>query len=208
LELPARVKRPITQLDAGSNGLLMSMEEFESIDAQRCDPKFRYELIQGVVIVSPAPADAEADPNGELEAMLRNYRSTHPEGRALDKTLAERDVKTQVGMRRVDRALWIGYGRRISSKRDLPTIIVEFVSPGKRAYARDFTAKREEYLALGVKEYWVFDRFSRRMTVFFLPPANPDHRIVLEAETYTTPLLPGFELPIKRLLELADEYED
>lgn len=208
LELPARVKRPITHLDVGSNGLLMSVEEFESLDAERCEPRFRYELINGVVIVSPAPADAEADPNGELETMLRNYRANHPQGKALDKTLAERDVKTRVGIRRVDRALWIGYGRRISSKRDLPTIIVEFVSPGKRAWLRDFATKREEYLALGVKEYWVFDRFSRTMTAFFLPPTNPDHRVVAEQEIYTTPLLPGFEQPLKRLLELVDEYED
>lgn len=208
LETPARAKRPIQHLDQGSNGLLMSIDEFESIDAEQCDLRFRYELIHGVVIVSPAPSDAEADPSDELGTMLRNYRATHPQGKALDKTLAEREVKTRVGIRRVDRALWIGFGRRISSRRDLPTIVVEFVSPGKKAWLRDFAVKRDEYLELGTKEYWVFDRFNRTLTVFFLPPADPPHRVVTAAESYATPLLPGFELPLQRLLDLADEYED
>lgn len=199
---------PQYRLDASSNGRLMSLEEFESLSPDECDQRFRYELINGVTIVSPAPADGEADTNDELGRLLRNYRATHPQGKSLDKTLGEREVRTSVGVRRVDRALWIGYGRRISSKRDLPTIVVEFVSPGKRAWLRDFTTKRDEYLALGVKEYWVFDRFRRTMTVFFQVPATPDHRVVTESETYTTPLLPGFELPLKRLLDLTDEYED
>ncbi|MEX2176476.1 MAG: Uma2 family endonuclease [Pirellulaceae bacterium] len=208
LKSPLAAGRPAWRLDEGSNGRLMSLDEFEALEADDCDQRFRYELINGVVIVSPAPADAEADPNGELETMLRNYRATHPLGKALDKTLAERDVRTRVGIRRVDRALWIGFGRRISSKRDLPTIIVEFVSPGKKAWRRDFTIKREEYLELGTKEYWVVDRFNRTLTVFFLSPADPLQRVVTETQTYTTPLLPGFELPLKQLLELADEYED
>jgi Uma2 family endonuclease len=207
-EVPQRTRPPVARLNFGSNGLLMSIDEFNSADADQSDPQFRYELINGVVIVSPAPADAEADPNGELETMLRNHRAAHPQGKALDKTLAERDVQTSVGVRRVDRALWVGFGRRISSKRDTPTILVEFVSPGKRAWLRDFTTKRDEYLALGVKEYWVFDRFRRTMTVFFQAPATPDHRVVTECETYSTSLLPGFELPLNRLLDLTDEYEE
>jgi Uma2 family endonuclease len=126
----------------------------------------------------------------------------------LDKTLFEREVRTRVGIRRVDRALWIGFGRSIRSKRDRATILVEFVSWGKRAARRDYQEKRDEYLEMGAKEYWVIDRFRRTMTVYFQPPANPAERILAENEVYTTPLLPGFELPLKRIIELASQYGD
>jgi Uma2 family endonuclease len=199
--------RPPLLLDQHSNGLLMSREEFQAITEDDCDPHFRYELINGVVVVSPPPSDGEIDPNDELGHLLRSYQQT-PQGKCLDKTLFEREVITSVGIRRIDRALWIGFGRPISSKVDLPTIVVEFVSPGKKAWLRDYVQKRDEYLEVGAKEYWVIDRFRRTMTVYFAPPAEPKERVVAESETYATPLLPGFELPLKKLLELADQYAD
>ncbi|MDX1944706.1 MAG: hypothetical protein SFU86_04800 [Pirellulaceae bacterium] len=60
-------------------------------------------------------------------------------------------------IRRRDRALWIGLGRLPDPKVDLPTIVVEFVSPGRRNFLRDYS-----------------------------------------------PLLPGFELPVGRLLATAN----
>jgi Uma2 family endonuclease len=205
--MPPPVHRPQLLLDASSNGSLMSPEEFDSISHDNVDPRFRYELLHGVVIVSPPPSDGEVGPNDDLGHLLRSYQET-PQGKALDATLFEREIATSVGIRRVDRAIWIGYGRLINSKQDLPTIVVEFVSPGKRARLRDYQQKRVEYLAAGCKEYWVIDRFRRTMTVYFLPPASPPERIVTESETYTTPLLPGFELPLKRLLRQADQFAD
>jgi Uma2 family endonuclease len=207
MPLPLRGFQPRLLLDADSNGLLMSREEFEAITEDECDPRFRYELLNGVVIVSPPPGDAEIDPNDELGFMLRAYQQT-PAGKVLDKTLFEREVATSVGIRRVDRALWIGFGRPIHSKVDLPTILVEFVSRGKRAWRRDYEQKRDEYLQRGAKEYWVIDRFRRTMTVYFQPPCDPAERTVTENETHTTPLLPGFELPLSRLLRLSDLYGD
>jgi Uma2 family endonuclease len=198
--------RPLV-LDGNSNGYLMSREEFAALTVEDCDPRFRYELLNGVVIVSPPPSDGEAGPNDELGFLLRSYKLTPP-GKCLDDTLFEREVATSVGIRRVDRAIWVGFGRRISSKVDLPTILVEFVSPGKRASRRDYEQKRDEYLAIGTKEYWVIDRFRRTVTVYFPPTANPPVRVIAENEVYTTPLLPGFELPVARLMQLADQYRD
>jgi len=194
--------RPLV-LDGDSNGYLMSREQFQALTPEDCDPRFRYDLLNGVVIVSPPPSDGEAGPNDELGFLLRPYQLA-PQGKCLDDTLFEREVVTSVGIRRVDRAIWVGFGRRISSKADLPTILVEFVSPGKR----DYEQKRDEYLAIGTKEYWVIDRFRRTGTVFFAPPANPASRIVGENEIYSTPLLPGFELAVRKLMLVADRYRD
>ncbi len=201
-------RRPALRLDAGSNGSLMSLDAFQSIASDDVDRRFRYELINGVVVVSPPPDDATQGPNERLGNWLWIYSQQHQSGKVLDDTMMERAVRTKVGIRIVDRALWIGFGHPIKSQRDRATILVEFVSLGKKAALRDYETKRDEYLEFGAKEYWVIDRFRRTMTVYFQSPANPAQRVVAESESYTTPLLPGFELPLKRLLELADQYAD
>ena len=68
--------------------------------------------------------------------------------------------------------------------------------------------KRQEYRAVGVLEYRVIDRFQRTMTVFGNHPGVPPERIFAANEAYQTPLLPGFELPLARLLAAADEWEE
>ena len=68
--------------------------------------------------------------------------------------------------------------------------------------------KRVEYLALGVAKYWVIDRFQRTLTVFRPRKEAPLEQIVGESETYQTPLLPGFELQLARLLGVADDWLD
>jgi len=184
----------------------MSPEEFAAVTHDDCDPSFRYELINGVVIVSPPPDDAGQGPNERLGNWLWDYQQRHPSGKVLDDTLMERSVSTRVGTRVVDRALWIGYARPVHSKSDLPTIIVEFVSAGRRAWQRDYEHKRDEYIELGCKEYWIIDRFLRTLTVHYALGADPPQRVITEHEIYTTLLLPGFELPLRKLLELADQY--
>jgi hypothetical protein len=66
--------------------------------------------------------------------------------------------------------------------------------------------KRREYLALGVAEYWIIDRFQRTMTVYRNPPRAPAEQVLAENEVYRTDLLPGFELPLARLFATADKW--
>lgn len=195
----------VQRLGPSSAGVLMTPEEFDAVTDY--DDRYRYELIHGVLVVTPVPLEAEAGPNDELGAMLREYRRTHPLGAALDETLPERYVRTHDSRRRADRVIWAGLGRRPNPKADVPTIVVEFVSGGKRDHHRDYVAKRREYRDLGVAEYWVFNRFRRDMTVYPSGPGRPAEVTVGENETYQTDLLPGFELPLARLLEAADRWE-
>jgi Uma2 family endonuclease len=184
----------------------MTAEEFDAIPYESCERGYRYELINGVFVVSPAVSIDEGDPNDELGYMLRLYQRTHPEGSAIDATAAERDVRAKDQRRRCDRAIWVGLGRLPDTSTDIPTIVVEFVSGDKRDAVRDYELKRDEYLAAGVKEYWIIDRFRRIMTVYTPGRAVPKPRIVAESQTYTTKLLPGFELPLAWLLEQANRW--
>jgi Uma2 family endonuclease len=182
-------------------GTLMSPEEFDA--HEEWDEGYVYELIQGVLVVSPPPSIKERDPNGELEYLLRLYREQHPQGAALDATVSEQYVRTHDSRRRADRVLWAGLGRVPDPSKDVPTIVFESVSAGKRNRLRDYIEKRAEYLALGVAEYWLFDRFRRILTVF--RPGQED-LVIPHDGTYRTPLLPGFELPLARLLAAADRW--
>lgn len=192
------------RLDHSSNGMLMTPEEFDAVT--NYDDRFDYELVHGVLIVVPPPDEAERDPNGELEYLLRHYRTSHPQGSALDKTLSEQFVFLFDSRRRADRAIWVGLGRVPDIRKDVPAIVVEFVSKRKRDRLRDYEEKRREYLAIGVSEYWVIDRFARTMTVFKNAPGQDSEVVVQANDVYRTPLLPGFDLPLRQLFTAADDW--
>jgi len=145
------------------------------------------------------------DPNEELGRWLRNYQENHSQGKALNKTLPERTVRTGANRRRADRVIWAGLGR-LPRRLEPPTIVAEFVSKGKRNRVRDYETKRDEYLDIDVKEYWIFDRFDRCMVVFTRKSGETKMRVIREKQVYKTPLLPGFELPVAKLLALADQW--
>lgn len=52
-----------------------------------------------------------------------------------------------------------------------PLLVVEGVSPGKANRERDYVAKREQYAACGIPEYWIVDPESQFVTVFVLEDA-------------------------------------
>jgi Uma2 family endonuclease len=184
----------------------MTPEEFDAIPPHRWDDRYRYELIRGVLVVSPFAGIAERGPNDYLGFLLWQYQETHPQGSALDATAPEQALFTTTNRRRCDRAIWTGLGRPPVEEKDVPSIAVEFVSASRRDVARDYEEKRDEYLAHGVREYWVIDRFRRIMTVYKPGPGGFVSRVVGEAESYQTELLPGFDLPLARLLAKADQW--
>jgi Uma2 family endonuclease len=185
------------------NGIVMSPEEFDAITD--CDDLYSYELIHGVVIVNPIPSRFERDPNDELGHWLRNYQEQHPG--FLDKTVFDEYIRTKSSRRRADRVIWAGLGRGPDPETDVPTIAIELVSRRRRDWQRDYVEKRDEYLATGVVEYWVINRFQRTMTVFRSGVSGIEEQIVTDREIYKTALLPGFELPLGKLLSVCDDWK-
>ena len=104
-----------------------------------------------------------------------------------------------------DRVIWAGLGRRPEPKSDVPAIVVELVSKSRRDRRRDYVEKKEEYREAGVKKYWIIDRFARRMTVSFV---DGREQVIGEAETYRTPVLPGFEVPLSTLFMVGDRWDE
>ncbi len=203
-QAPTKTKTKTRRLRLGprSAGVLLTTEEF---DRARFVEGWRYELINEVLVVSPIPSLNERDPNEEFGYFLRTYQESHPQGSALDLTIGEQTIETKKNRRRADRVIWAGLGR-LPEPNEPPTIIIELVSKGKINRERDYVAKRAEYREIGVKEYWIIDRFSKTMTICLFA-ADRDQELVFAAnQTYSTTLLPGFELPLRRLLELAERW--
>lgn len=197
-----RTKPPEIVFGPEHNGIEMTPAEF---DRAEFDEFYNFELIRGLLIVTPIPLEEEADPNEELGFLLRLYAESHPQGHHLDVTLAERYVRPGRNRRKPDRIIWAGLGR-MPERKEKPTIIVEFASKRKRDRTRDYVEKRKEYFRLGVKEYWIVDRFQRTMTVHIRGKASFQSRVIQESETYETNLLPGFILPLARLFERSDRW--
>jgi Uma2 family endonuclease len=185
-------------------GRLMTCREFDSVE--EWDDRYRYELIHGVLVVSSLPLPSETGPNQALGVWLVNYQEQHAQGHHLDATLPEQLVHLESGRRRADRLIWTGLGRMPNVERDLPSIVIEFVSESKRDWRRDYDEKKHEYMAMGIGEYWIIDRFRRAMTVVRLQADGFSEDVYPEKATYKTPLLPGFKLSLKKLFAIADRW--
>jgi Uma2 family endonuclease len=190
------------RLGLDMNGVLLTPEEFDAVEDY--DENYRYELIHGVLVVNPLPPEASVGPNEMLAHRLLDYQQRHPKGSALNLTLPERYVRTRDSRRLADRVIWAGLGRLPNWRKEHPTIAVEFVSARRRDRERDYIDKRRDYMAIKIKEYWIIDRFQRTMTVIRYRPRRPQELVIGEKEIYRTPLLPGFEPFLRRLLAVAD----
>jgi Uma2 family endonuclease len=186
-----------------SAGVRMTPEEFDAIEDY--DENYRYELVNGVLVVSAIPLAEETGPNELLGYWLLDYKYEHPHGGALDDTLPQQYVPTRTGRRLADRLIWTGLGRLPNVRQDLATIAVEFVSAGRRNRQRDYVDKRWEYMETGITEYWIIDRVQRTLTVILNRPEGVQELVIAENGTYQSPLLPGFELPLAKLLAAADQ---
>jgi Uma2 family endonuclease len=200
-----RAAEPKIVLGLESAGLRMTPEEFDAIEDY--DENYQYELVEGVLVVAAIPLAVETGSNELLGYLLLLYQETHRRGSALDYTLPQQYVRTATSRRLADRLLWAGLGRLPNMRRDIATIAVEFVSAGRRNERRDYVDKRRDYAEAGITEYWIIDRFRRTLTVIRYLPKGQRERVVPEGKTYRPALLPGFELPLARLLEAADQMD-
>lgn len=85
----------------------------------------------------------------------------------------------------------------------LPSICVEIRSPS--TWHRDIGRKKSVYEQTGVPELWLIDDVAREILVFRRSsPDSPAFDVSLELtadENLTSPLLPGFGLPLAELFE-------
>lgn len=84
--------------------------------------------------------------------------------------------------------------RRVPDR--VPALVFEFVSKSRSDQERDYIHKRDEYHAIGVKEYVIVDRFKRSVLVLTWQPDGYAERTLTEHDFYSTPLLPELVIPL------------
>jgi Uma2 family endonuclease len=150
----------------------------------------RYEVLDGVLVVSPAPVPRHQGVSLRLAALLERYARTNRLGRvyaAPIDVLLSRTTICQPDIVFVARA-----NEHLITERAIegaPDLLVEILSPSTAR--RDRGIKARLYGRLGVAHYWIVDPKKRRLEAFARQGAT--FRRVLEAGENDVVSPPPFE---------------
>ncbi len=200
----ATVTTPL-RIGPADRGRAMTLEEFLDVDIEE---GYRYELARGVLEVNQVPNDPHRDVVCNVYRGVARYDERHPgvihsfgggsEFQFLIPGLASgRNPDLGVVLRGAPRD-W--RGRRI------PALAAEVVSRG--SITRDYQAKREEYLAYGLLEYWIVDPLERKVTVLTRHGDTWSEAVFRDDQVIASLVLPGFATTVAELWVGVDEAEE
>ena len=128
---------------------LLSLDDWRALGE---DTSQRYELVEGVLLMSPSPRLEHQDALTELVVQLSAQR--HPGFRITLDSDVILQAATPPTVRRPDLML-----RRADAKTPLTAadviLAIEILSPGTRRM--DLVMKRSEYADAGIEHYWIVD---------------------------------------------------
>ena len=163
------------------------------------DDKYRYEVIDGELFMTPAPSWPHQYSLGRLHVVLDNWVFPRglgivveaPVGVVLDE---EDGVQPDLIYISRERA-------QIISERGVegaPDLVVEVLSPSTEA--RDRGVKMRRYAAAGVPHYWLLDLRARALEAYLLGDSGYEPAGVYGPGAVFRPsLFPGPEIPIDKL---------
>ena len=184
------------------DGHSMSVDDFDVATTQ---PGYLYELGGGIIQVSEIPKPEHAKEVQAARNQLVVFQEKHP-GK-IELVAGSNEAKLLVGSERSERHPDISVYTSPQPETDdpwslwIPAIVVEVVS--SRSAKRDYEEKPEEYLAFGIREYWIVDSSKGQMTVFTRWRGHWKKQIVKPPAKFKTSVLPGFSLDLKRILTAA-----
>ena len=156
---------------------------------------YRYELIDGVVRMSPSASFPHQLIAAEIVIQIGAFLKDHPIG------VVATDVDIRFADDRVYRPdvifLDSGKAARCGDRvTEMPDLIVEVVSPDSRDH--DTRVKRTHYAQAGIGEYWVIDPIQEQMT-FLQLRAGQFVELTTQRGSFESPALPGFQLDLDRI---------
>ncbi len=161
----------------------------------------RYEIIDGALFVTPAPRRPHQKVGGNLYYYLTDFVKSHRLGEVyfapFDVVFSQYDV-VQPDI------LYVSNSRAslLTDKnvQGAPDLVVEILSESTAAIDR--TTKLKLYARFGVEEYWTFDPEGPSAEVYRRQAGGLELVSRLQAnDSLTSPLFPGFSLPLRKLLE-------
>lgn len=186
----------------GFVGARMDADAFSQIQ----DEWHKYELVDGVVILSPSPSPRHQSVAGEIYNQLYSFVRRRRAGLIL--------YETDVHLRAVGRGRDLVYRPEIvyfrpAREPDLdrpiaivPDLVVEVISAESRRL--DSQTKLEDYERFGVREYWLFDPENCMMRFFVLVRGRyVEARAV--GPRFASKVVPGFKLDRRRIRSLMSK---
>lgn len=179
-------------LGPADHGRRMSFPEFVRCDFQE---GWSFELARGLVVVTDIPSFDHCRTVGRLATLFEVYNLHHP-GHILYRAGGQECRVRAPGMRsdrHPDQAVYLDPEPPITDSSIwtvwVPSLVVEVVSRG--SVRRDYVEKAEEYLRIGVREYWILDAGRRQMLVHRRVGDTWEKQPIAAGKAYRTPLLPG-----------------
>jgi Uma2 family endonuclease len=198
----ATITRRIGPADHGQR---MTLDEFIEADFQE---GWLYELARGVIDVTEVPGLNHGRMVNRVTRLFILYDTAHPgiiNYRAGGGECRLR-LPAMQSDRHPDQAVYLNPpppGDNQPWTRWVPQIVVEIVSLGGED--RDYVEKREEYLRIGVAEYWILDPSKRQLLVLQRAGDVWEETVILPGNVYHTRLLPGLEVRPEELLGPAED---
>ena len=158
---------------------LYSVEEFEQMEKEE---HLTYELIDGVVMMSPRPAKTHQNISGNLYFEMRNaLKHTNC------KPLQEVDLALNHDIMVPDIMVLCNDNMQGTRQTTPPLIVVEIVSPSSSG--RDYMLKRLKYQQLGIEEYWIVSPEEKCIWVIHYAEQAERHYCDGEAKSAVLPEL-------------------
>lgn len=130
----------------------ITLEEFEAMPKE---DGINYELIDGLIMMSPRPNKRHSEIASRLAVKLMGY---FPDESCF--TYFETEVRHDNSVLIPDLSLFC------KENKDLPLLVIEILSPNTRS--RDLIQKPYHYQKIGIQEYWVIDPEKEIIMVFNL----------------------------------------
>lgn len=173
---------------------LLTEEQFAALPD---DERVRHELVEGELVSVPSPTPRHCRVRDNTAFRLRSYLAEQPIG----VVISEVDCRTTSGtVRRPDVSFFSTeqYASVDESRLPIPFVpVLALEVPSPSESALEVARKRQEYLAGGCREVWLVDTANREVQVW----TGSGVRRLLPNDTLESPLLPGFRLLVKDLLD-------
>ncbi len=184
------------------HGRRMTLDEFDEVEVEA---GIQVELGRGVIIVSEVPLPWHFRLINALRRLITAYDIQHPgriwgiaSGGECKLPVAEYDSE-----RHPDLAVYLTAPPYQDSNAVwsewIPELVIEVVSSGSET--RGYTEKRDEYLAFGVREYWVVHPDRKEIMVLRRMKGQWSEQTLTTKDAYSPHLLPGFTLNIAQVFE-------
>lgn len=162
----------------------------------------RYELIEGVLFVTPAPTWRHQTVSSNLFYHVVMHVRSLRLGWVRDNSGVHVDVRTYV----IPDLLFISRDRQdIIGEANIeaaPDLVVEILSPSTRR--QDLITKRSLYARIGVREYWIIEPGTQTVTVLTLESGNYSEVPLTETGAVRSRVLPELRLTLDDVFEEVD----